>query len=152
MAIDFDLEKGHRHFSAACFNLAWKYIDKKERTPEEELAMLEASMASLWHWQQRPDCTQGNLSIGYWQLSRIYVLRKQPDAARNYGQLCLKASQGEGTQPFHLAYAYEALARAAGLAGDLEARDGFLKQAREASERMADPEDRKNLLEDLKTI
>jgi hypothetical protein len=59
-----DLEKAHRYFSAECFNRAWDYIDKPSRTPEEEQAMLLLSLASLWHWTQRPDCTPGNLFIG----------------------------------------------------------------------------------------
>ena len=69
--------------------------------------MLLLNLASLWHWTQRPDCTPGNLSNGYWQLSRIYALLGQADAAQQYGQLCLKSSQGEGTLPFHLGYAYD---------------------------------------------
>ena len=46
MTTNIDLENAHRYFSAECFNRAWDYIDKPERTPEEDLNMLTASMAS----------------------------------------------------------------------------------------------------------
>ena len=114
--------------------------------------MLLLSMASLWHWTQRPDCTPGNLSIGYWQVARVYALLGQADAARQYAQLCLKSSQGEGTLPFHLGYAYEALARAEMVAGNSARMKEYLELARQVSEKMADPEAKKQLLDDLATI
>ncbi len=149
---DIELEQAHRHFSAECFNRAWDYMDKPVRTPEEEETMLMLSMASFWHWSRRPDRTAGNLPVGYWQLSRVHVLLRQPDAARHYGKLCLKYSQGEGTLPFHLAYAYEALARAESAAGDAAQKDEYLRLARKASETLKDPETKQQLLADLAGI
>jgi hypothetical protein len=148
----FDLELAHRYFSADCFNRAWDYIDKPTRTPEEDETMLMLSMASFWHWSQRPDRTAGNLSVGYWQLARVHALLRQPDMARHYGQLCLKYSQGEGTLPFHLAYAYEALARAESMAGNAAKKDEYLRLARDAGETLKDPKTKQQLLADLETI
>ena len=148
----FDLEKAHRYFSAECFNHAWDYIDKPSRTPEEEQAMLLLSLASLWHWTQRPDCTPGNLSVGYWQVSRVYALLGQADAARQHGQLCLKSSQGEGALLFHLGYAYEALARAEMVGRNQAKMEEYIQKAYQVSEKMADPEAKKQLLDDLATI
>jgi hypothetical protein len=148
----FDLNDAHRYFSAQCFNRAWDYIDKPVRTPEEEQSMLLLGLASLWHWTQRPDVTPANLSVGYWQVARIYALLGQADAARQFGQLCLEISQGEGSQPFHLGYAYEALARAEALAGEHSKAEEYLHLARQVSEKMSDPEARKQLLDDLATI
>jgi hypothetical protein len=148
----FDLKKAHCYFSVECFNRAWDYIDKPSRTPEEEQAMLLLSLASLWHWTQRPDCTPGNLSVGYWQVSRVYALLGQADAARQYGHQCLKSSHGEGTLPFHLGYAYEALARAEMVAGKSSKMKEYLELARQVSGTMVDPETKKQLLDDLATI
>jgi hypothetical protein len=50
---DFDPAVVHRYFSATCFNKTWEFIDNPKRTPEEDMTMLQASMASLWHWSQR---------------------------------------------------------------------------------------------------
>lgn len=148
----FDLNDAHRYFSAECFNRAWDYIDKPIRTPEEDQSMLLLGLASLWHWTQHLDVTPANLSVGYWQVARIYTLLGQAGMARQYGQLCLKASQSEGSLPFHLGYAYEALARAEALAGERSKADEYLRLAKQVSEKMSDPDTRQQLLNDLLTI
>ena len=148
----FDLEKAHRYFSSECFNRAWDLIDKPSRTPEEDRSMLQLGLASLWHWSQRPDRTPINLSIGYWQVSRIHVLLGQAGAAREYAQSALQASMSAGDFPFYLAYAYEALARAEALDGNAQAMEEYMQKARELTERVPDPDDKKQLLADLATI
>jgi hypothetical protein len=148
----FDLEKAHRHFSAECFNRAWDLIDKPSRTPEENRTMLQLGLASLWHWSQRPDRTPVNLSVGYWQVSRIQALLGQAGAAREYGQLSFQSAQSAGDFPFYLGYACEALARAEALDGNKKAMQAYLQQARELSERIPDPDDKDQLLADLATI
>jgi hypothetical protein len=150
--LKFDLEAAHRFFAAECFNKAWDLIDKPNRTAEENEQMIRLSLASVWHWTQRTDCTPGNLSIGYWQTSRVYALLGQADNARRYGQMCLEVSQGEGMLPFYLGYAYEALARAETVAGNPAQRDRYLEQARQVTERITDLETQQQLLADLATI
>ena len=86
---DFDLATAHEHFSVACFNQVWGLIDKPNRTPAEDQEMVELCLASLWHWSQRDDCTPTNLSIGYWQASRVYALLGQAENAMQYARLCL---------------------------------------------------------------
>jgi tetratricopeptide (TPR) repeat protein len=149
---NFDLESAHRYFSAECFNRAWDLIDKPIRTAEDDERMLLLSLASLWHWTQRSDCTQTNLSVGYWQASRIYAIIGQLENARKYGLLCLKTSQGEGIEPFYLGYAYEALGRTEMVAGNREKMADYLQKAFQVSEGISDPEEKQQLLKDLNTI
>jgi hypothetical protein len=66
-----DEASAHRFFSAACFNRTWEWLDKPKRTADDGEAMIACCLASLWHWRQRPDCTQRNMSIGYWQIARV---------------------------------------------------------------------------------
>lgn len=148
----FDIRAAHRYFSAECFNRAWDLIENPDRTPQENEEMIRLAMASLYHWTQREDCTPTNYSISYWQLSRIYSLLNQADNARHYGEICLETSQGEGILPFYLGYAYEALARAEAIAGDAEKMAAYLENARQIAERIPDPGERKQLLDDLSTI
>ena len=147
-----DEESAHRYFSVECFNRAWGLIDKPDRTQEEDEEMIRLSLASAWHWSQRPDCTTKNISISYWQTSRVYALLKQPDNARRYGQLCLEASQGEGIPPFYLAYAYEALARAEAVAGNKEKAKIYIAEAQQTAEGIDKPEDKQPLLDDLAAV
>lgn len=147
---DFDLATAHKYFAAHCFNSAWGLIDKKDRTPDEDEAMVQLCQSSLWHWNQRSDCTPTNLSVGYWQAARVYAILGQNDNALHYGHLSLKAAQDAG--PFYVGYAFEALARAALGAGDTAARDDYLQKAREQATAISDAEERQMLEDDLKTI
>ncbi|HEX9090317.1 MAG TPA: hypothetical protein VF831_02455 [Anaerolineales bacterium] len=149
---EFDLQAAHKYFSVNCFNQTWDYIDKPVRTSTEADYMLHLCMSSLWHWTQREDCTSTNLSIGYWQVSRVFALLRQADNARHYGKLCLEASQQDGVEPFYLGYAYEALARAELVAGNLFDKDTYLNQAKQVAANVSDTEDRQQLLKDLETI
>jgi hypothetical protein len=149
---EFDLNAIHRYFAVECFNAAWDLIDNPRRTPEEDEQMLHLSLASLWHWTQRPDCTAANLSVAYWQVARIYALLGQAENARRYAERCLAVSQAEGIPPFCLAYAYEALARAAAVAADRVQMEAYLHEAHQVNARISDPETRQQLLADLDTV
>lgn len=149
---ELDVQAAHKYFSAQCFNGAWDLLDKKDRTPSEDEQMIRMSLASTWHWTQREDCTDTNLSVGYWQTSRVYAVLGQAGNARRHGQLCLEVSQGDDVGPFYLGYAYEALARAESVAGNQAQAEAYLARARESAAQVADEETRQWLLDDLETI
>jgi hypothetical protein len=151
-APSFDEQAAHRHFAAACFNRAWDLIDKADRTPEEDREMVRLSHASHWHWTQVEGHTQTNLSVGYWQTSRIYSLLGEAENARRYAELCLDASRGGDVEPFYLGCAYEALARAAAVGGDAEAAGRYRREAARLAEAVSDEASREQLVRDLKTI
>ena len=109
--------------------------------------MIQRALASLWHWTQRPDCTSQNLSIGYWQISRVYALANEPDNAYKYAQLCLDVTPSD--DPFYLGYAHEAMARAKLLDGNKKDADDNLSSARKYAEQVADVANRKLLMSDL---
>lgn len=146
----FDIQQAHRFFSADCFNKAWDFIDQVgERSEEENIAMLHTAIASLWHWSQREDVKPDNLSIGYWQVSRVYNLLKQPHNARTYGMLALKYA---GLAPFLMGYAYETLARAEMILNNRFIMNVYLDKARACLAQIEDKEDKQLLLKDLETI
>lgn len=149
---DFDIQAAHKYFSAECFNRAWDYIDKPIRNKNEEDMMLQLSLASLWHWTQRKDSTSTNLSVSYWQVSRVYTLLRQAENARHFGELCLEISLGEDVLPFYRGYAYEALARAEMVAENEAKMEKHLIQAHQVAALLPDPEEKKQLLGDLATI
>jgi hypothetical protein len=145
-----DTAHSHRAFSADFYNRTWELLEKPARTPAEDEKMISFSHASLAHWRERADCQQRNLSIGYWQLSRVYAVLGQAGNAAHYGQLCLEHSLNE--PPFFLAYAHEALARAARLGGDFSACRAHLDKARSLAGQVADVEERQMLTADLDSI
>lgn len=150
--VHFDIETAHRYFAANCFNMTWELLNKPSRTAEENDLMLQRALASLWHWTQRVDCTPTNLSVGYWQVSRVFADLGQVDNARHYGNLCLTCSQDEGVEPFYVGYAYEALARTEMVAGNRASMTEYLNAASDQAQLVTDVEDRQTLLADLSTI
>jgi hypothetical protein len=146
----FDLEKAHRFFSADCFNRAWDLMDSPSRSREEELKMLAVSQASIFHWLSRPDVTDKNLSVGYWQASRVLALLGQPAAAGWLADVSLGYAQALG--PFLRGYSHEALARAALGAGDLNRAREFIVQARALAAETTDAGDRALLEKDLSDL
>ena len=149
---EFDVEAAHKYFSATCFNKAWELINKNDRTAEEDEQMIRLSLSSTWHWTQRDDCTDQNMSIGYWQTSRIYSILGQASNAKRYAELCLGVSQGDEMQPFTLGYAYEALARAEMVAGNQEKVEEYFQEAHRLLAVLTDEHEKKYLGEDLATI
>jgi tetratricopeptide (TPR) repeat protein len=147
---DFDLAAVHKYFSAVCFNKTWEYIDNPNRTSDEELTMLQSAMTSLWHWTQREDATPQNLSVGNWQVSRVYALLGQVDNARKYAEVSLKLA--EGYEPFYAAFAYEAFARAEMVAGNKAKTQEYLEKAFALAEKVEDEEDKQVLMGDLGSI
>lgn len=146
----FDRALAHRHFSAEAFNTAWELIDKTDRTPEEDMAMLCRAAASLWHWNQRSDVNNQSRSVGYWQLSRVFSLLSEGGMAYRSGELCLKYAKGN--PPFYEAYAYEALARASVISGETAAAKRYLASAQKLVDRVEEASSRELLLADIKSI
>jgi len=146
----FDLEAAHRYFAAQCFNRAWDLIDKKDRTPTDDRLMEALNQASIYHWTQRPDVTDRNLSVGYWQASRIQALIGNAAEARRHALVSLEHSHDLG--PFLLGYAHEALARAALTAGDTEGARASLAEAEALAAKVPKKEDRDLLAADLEEL
>jgi hypothetical protein len=144
---DFDLAAAHTYFSGWCFNRAWELMEKPDRTDEEARLMVALSHASIFHWASRLDCTDQNLSVGYWQASRIQALIGNGQQASLYAQTCFGYSAN--LAPFYLGYAYEALARAAGLMNDAANFAEYLDRAESLVQRISDNQDRQLLAADL---
>jgi len=149
---EFDVDAAHKYFSAACFNKAWELIDKPDRTAEEDEEMIRLSLSSTWHWTQRDDCTDQNMSIAYWQTSRIYSILSHASDAKRYAELCLGVSQGDEIPPFFLGYAYEALARAEMVAGNQEKVEKYFQEAHHIVAALTDENEKKMIEDDLGTI
>ena len=111
------------------------------RTPEQTDAMLHAAHASRWHWAQA-GAGPKELAIGEWQCSHVHALAGHADAARYHARRNLEICQQHGIGDFVLAFAHEALARAAAVAGDAVALKDHLTHARDAGEQIEKPEDR----------
>jgi hypothetical protein len=152
MANAFDETAAHRHFAAACFNRAWDYLDLPRRSDDEVESMLHAAHASFWHWLQVPERTPVNLSIGTWQLARVYAVAGRAEDARRWAARCLAVGEAEKLDPFYRAYAHEAMARAESVAGAAPAAARHVAAARALLPAIDELDDRERLAKDLDSI
>jgi hypothetical protein len=128
------------------FNATWRLIESRE---DDEL-MLHMAHASAYHWAAAPECLPENRARGEWLVSRVSALCGLPDAARVHAESCLRWCEEHGLADWDLAYAYEALARAAKLAGDELAAARYAEQA--SAIPIADADDRELLERDLASL
>ena len=146
----FDATAAHKYFSTHCFNRAWELIEKPNRTSADDLMMVALNQVSIFHWQERADCTDTHRSIGYWQASRIQSLLGNAAEARRHAETSLAFAQA--AEPFYRGYALEALARAEKLAGNSARAVEYAAQARTEAERVEEQDEREALLADLEEI
>ena len=140
----------HRKLGSDLFNYTWSLLDQKGRSTKKNDEMLNAAHASRYHWGHAG--TPLNLSIGEWQLSRVYAILGRGEPALYHGRRSLEIARRNRLGRFYLAYAYEALARAAAVAGERPARNRYVRKARRIGDDIRIRDERRMLLEDLATI
>ena len=140
----------HRKFAVDLFNFVWELLNKPERSLEENDRMLHAAHASRYHWEQAGGPV--NLVRGEWQVSRVYAVLNRAEPALYHARRCLDICKQNQIGDFDLAYAYEALARAAYIAGQQTECKFYYELAWQAGERISEQEDRELFAGDLATI
>ncbi len=140
----------HRKQAVALFNQTWRLLDKKRRTPSEVVMMIHTAHASRYHWSivGKPV----NFAIGEWQVSHVYAVLRRSEPALFHAKRCLAICRRNRIGDFPLAFAYEALARAAAVARRAQDRDRYLRVARRLGARIGEKEDRDLFFSDLATI
>ena len=139
-----------RALAKALFNGTWTLMEREDRTADDDDTMLHMAHASRYHWGNVGDAR--NRARGEWLCSRVYAVLGRAEPSRHHAQRVLDICTSEGIGDFDLAFAYEALARAAALSGDAEAARTFTEQALTAAEDIAEDEDRELLLSDLESV
>ena len=143
---------GHVEFAASAFHRAWELIELDERTEDQVQEMIDAAHASAWHWRHRDDRTPKTDAVSAWQLSRVYALAGEADAAATYGMLSLQLAEANDLGPFYEGYGHEALARAAAIAGEANKAGEHAGKAADFAASVSDAEDRALLEADLETL
>jgi hypothetical protein len=142
----------HRRFAVDCFNAVWELIDRSSRDEAQTTQMIHLAHASRWHWQQYEGHTRENLSIGDWQLARVYALAGRAGEAHRYALSALRIAEEAGLEPFHIAYGHEALARAAAVAKDPAQKNKHLAEALRYLEQVTEADEREVLESDLRNL
>jgi hypothetical protein len=146
-------EQQHRELAVGLFNQVWEMLRMPNRTPFQDDQMVHAAHASRWHWGQvRAGAGPQQLAVGEWQCSRVYAVLGRAEPAMHHARSSLAVCEESGLGDWVLAAAYEALARASGVAGDREGFSIWLERARNATAVIADPQDRGVIEQDLAAL
>ena len=141
----------HRRLGVALFNRVWELLERADRSPAEVDEMIHAAHASRYHWGEAG--TAVNLARGEWQCSRVYAVLARAEPSLWHAQRCLELTQAATeAEDWDLPFAYEALARAHGVAGDAEASARYRRLAERSGESIVDPDDRELLEAALATL
>ena len=104
-----------RRLAVDLFNEVWRLLRKPDRTREEDFAMIHAAHASRYHWGELGKPV--NLIRGEWQVSRVYATLGRAEPSLYHAERCLELCRGaEEIEDWDLPFAYEAMARAQGIA------------------------------------
>ena len=142
----------HKRLGIDLFNRTWTLMEKEGRTPDEDDEMLHCTHASAYHWLHAG--TAANRARGEWQCSRVNAILGRPEAALAHAHRCLELveSAPEVMEEFDLPAAYEALARAHLVAGDLSEARRYRELGVAETAKIADEEDRQIMETDFATI
>lgn len=143
-------QHNHRQLAVDLFNHTWELLDKSERTQADVDEMIHAAHASRYHWSQAG--TAVNLTRGEWQISRVYSVLGRGEPAHYHARRSLEICQENKIGDFDLAFAYEALARAASVSGDAKAVKENLALAKAAGEKIAEQDDKEYFFAELENI
>lgn len=143
-------EEFHKQMAVSLFNSTWDYLEKENRTKDEDETMIHMAHASRYHWEQigKPI----NLARGDWQVSRVYAVIGRSEPALHHADRCLDVCLKENIKDFDLAFAYEAMSRAFKVANNSERMKQYKEKALLACEDIEKKEDKNMVIADLETI
>ncbi len=141
--------EAHRHFAIQFNGMTWDLLDRAKRTAEEDERMLYSAFASCRHWLEAG--TGLHHQRGEWMIARVYAVLGLGEAAVRHANRCLELTEehADEMEDFDRAFAYEAVARANAVAGNLDEALKYIALAEEAGEAIADEQSKEIFLGDF---
>ena len=139
-----------RQLGVDLFNEVWRLMESRD----DDERMLHAAHASAYHWSEAPECEPKNQARSEWLCSRVYAVLGRPEPSIHHAMRCLEIVQqhADSMEDWDLPFAYEALARAHGVAGNAADSRRYGELARDSGESIADPEDREHFVAEVATL
>ncbi len=140
MSTEESMSNFQKEQAIQCFNKTWDYIDKPNRTPEENLEMIHCAHTSRYLWGQVG--TPLHFERGEWLISKVYYLIGCGERALVHAKACHDICIQNNIGDFDITFAYECLANAFKLLGNQEECDQYKKAAYDSLDGIAEKEDR----------
>ena len=139
-----------RGLAVDLFNHVWTLLERTDRTPLDDDEMLHAAHASRYHWGEVGEPV--NLARGEWQCSRVYAVLGRAEPALWHARRCVALCEEHRIGDWDIAFAWEAVARAASVAGAHREAQEAVQRAQELAAEIVEDEDRELVLADLATV
>ena len=143
-------ETGRRRLAADLYNRTWTLLEIADRTPAQTDEMIHCAHASRFHWGEVGAAV--NLARGEWLCSRVYAVLGRAEPALWHARRCVEIDEANGARDWDIASAYEAMARALAVSGDLPGAREWAARARAACAEISGAEDREVIEGDLATL
>jgi hypothetical protein len=139
----FTIAEAHKEFAVQTNGRVWELLGKEDRSQQEDDEMLYAAYGSCYHWGKAG--TGVNQQRGEYMIAKAYLsLNNTIEALRHANRvLQLTEAYKDELKDFDFAYAYEVMARALAMNGDLVEARKYFQMSREAGDVIANPEDKK---------
>jgi DNA-binding transcriptional MerR regulator len=139
-----------RTLGAALFNAVWTWLEKANRSADDDLLMVHMAHASAHHWAKVGEPV--NRVRSEWQCSRVYASVRRPEPALFHAQRALAICESNGITGFDLGFCYEALARAHSVSGDSAEAKRWQQRGYDEAKSVEEDDDRELLLADLGSV
>jgi hypothetical protein len=136
----------HRKTARQCFNETWNSLEKKDRTPVDDVQMLLLAHTSRYHWGLVG--TPRNCMVGEWQISRVYGALKQAELSILFAKSALDTCSKNSLSDM-LVSAYEGMARAYVVAKDFQQARHYIERARDELKSVTDEDDKRVYAEQI---
>ena len=74
----------HHYMGIEMNNQTWGLLDKKDRSEQDNIRMINFAKASLYHWRQSDKYEVVNEQRGQWMLSHVYAVLGKGEEAISY--------------------------------------------------------------------
>jgi hypothetical protein len=138
----------HRALAAGTFNASWELLER-DRTADEDLALLEVAFASRHHWRIEGGARQ--IAIADWMVSRCFSELGEGALAVRFAVAAVRAQPADAP-PWLRASLLEGLARAHAANGDRTARDEAVARAVDELAAETDEENRELIEDQLASV
>jgi hypothetical protein len=138
----------HRALAAATFNECWELLEA-DRSPAQDLELLELAFTSRHHW--RAEGAPQQVAIADWMVARCFSALDEGKLALRFANAALDAAP-DGAPAWLRASLLEGLARAHAANGDQAGRDGAVKRAATILAEETDAEDRGLIADQLASV
>ena len=142
----------HRALGAGLYNRCWDLMEVEDRTQDQDDELIATAHASAWHWRQVGHTA--NQSRAHWMCSRVYAVLGRSEPAIYHARRCVEIVEagGEGIEDWDAPGAYEAMARALAVGGDLDGAAEWKARAAAGAAAIAEVHDRTAIEGDLATL